>query len=193
MVTLGSFVAFWGWIFVLTTVAVWLGKRELPRPDVSAAPNTFALANRSEEELDEDAVQEEDMGVWETYRAMWAVLRKPAVQSLAVILLTSKVGFAAADALTGLKLQERGLKKEGLAVIGVLITPVALLVPAVVAKYTHGDRPLGVFMLAFPYRLAVGLLLAGLVWAVPAHVSKGDATPALYVALVVCFVAHQVP
>ncbi len=191
--TLGSFVAFWGWVFVLTTVAVWLGKRELPRPDASAAPHTYALANRSEEAQDEDAVQEEDMGVWDTYRAMWAVLRKPAVQSLAVVLLTSKVGFAAADALTGLKLQEGGLRKEGLAVLGVIVTPVALLVPAVVAKYTHGERPLGIFLLAFPYRLAVGLLLAGLVWSVPAHVVNGDATPGLYAALVVCFVAHQVP
>ena len=102
-----------------------------------------------------------------------------------------QVGFAAADALAGLKLQERGLHKEGLAVLGVLVTPVALLVPALVARYTHGERPLDVFAQAYPYRLAVGLLLAGLVWSVPYHVTDGAASPPLYAAMLACFVAHQ--
>ena len=198
MVSLGGFVAFWGWVFVLTTIAVWLGKKEardeaLKDGARSYGPVSTAEAEERGEARPEPEGVEADLGVGDTYRAMWSVLQKPAVRSLCVVLLTSKVGFAAADALSALKLQERGLKKEGLALMGVLVTPVALLVPAVVAKYTHGDRPLDVFMHAFPYRLAVGLLLAALVYAVPAHLTAGTASPPLYGAMLVCFVAHQAP
>jgi MFS transporter, PAT family, solute carrier family 33 (acetyl-CoA transportor), member 1 len=203
MVSLGGFVVFWGWVFVLTTLAVWLGKKELPDKAVKDDPRSYALVPSSDAEErgeaqakakgEEAGEEEKDLGVAGTYRAMWTVLNKPAVLALCVLLLTSKVGFAAADALAGLKLQERGLRKEALAAMGVVVAPVALVVPALVAKYTHGERPMDVFLAAFPHRLGVGLLLAGLVWAVPGQLTDGTASTGLYAAMVLCFVAHQAP
>ena len=45
-----------------------------------------------------------------------------------------------------LKLQEKGVKKEEVAMLAVITTPLTLVLPALIAKYTSGPNPLGLFM-----------------------------------------------
>eukprot|EP01012_Entosiphon_sulcatum_P023489 TRINITY_DN28546_c0_g1_i1.p1 TRINITY_DN28546_c0_g1~~TRINITY_DN28546_c0_g1_i1.p1 ORF type:complete len:521 (-),score=73.87 TRINITY_DN28546_c0_g1_i1:2-1537(-) len=142
MLTLGSFLWFWGWVFLVTTVAVAIFKKETS--DAEAASEDLSLAG--------------------AYRSMVQLLRLPTVQSAAVILLTCRVGFAAADAVCGLKLIEHGVPKETLALYAVAISPVQIFATAVMARVTAGPRPLDVFLLAFPVRLVLGLVLAGFVY-----------------------------
>eukprot|EP00802_Teleaulax_amphioxeia_P014880 Tamp_14959.p1 GENE.Tamp_14959~~Tamp_14959.p1 ORF type:complete len:224 (+),score=24.80 Tamp_14959:86-757(+) len=112
--------------------------------------------------------------------------------------MTSKIAFAAADAATSLKLQEKGVSKETLAMLAVLYTPIALVLPAVISKYTSSPRPLGPFLQAMPTRIAMNLVFSGIILAIPANTSTategagGGLSTLLWGLILVCFFASQV-
>lgn len=64
-----------------------------------------------------------------------------------------QIGFSAADAVTGLKLVERGVPKEHLALLAVPMVPLQILLPLLISRYTAGPKPLDVFHKAMPFRL----------------------------------------
>mmetsp|Transcript_36821 Transcript_36821/g.90594 ORF Transcript_36821/g.90594 Transcript_36821/m.90594 type:complete len:270 (+) Transcript_36821:84-893(+) len=133
----------------------------------------------------------DEMGVAETYKAMYNIVQLPAVRSLTLMLMTSKIAFAAADSVTSLKMQERGVKKEEIAMLGVAVTPIALFLPAIIAKYTSGPNPLGLFMAAVPYRIVMGLFFAVALYSIPS--GKDVSLSYLhYAMLFICFAIHQV-
>ncbi len=63
-----------------------------------------------------------------------------------------QIGFAAADAVTGLKLIQAGVPKERLALLGVPMVPIQIVLPLLISKYTSGPRPLDIWLKAMPYR-----------------------------------------
>lgn len=73
-------------------------------------------------------------------------------KSLIVYYLSSQIGFAATDAVTGLKLIEEGVPKEQLALLAVPLVPLQILLPWIISKYTVGPAPLSVFLKAMPFR-----------------------------------------
>ena len=78
-----------------------------------------------------------------------------------------KVPFAAADAVSLLKIKEGGMPKEHIAYLATLLTPVAMVVPVAVAKYTAGPMPLNVAMQVYPARMGFTLVAALTVYCVP--------------------------
>jgi len=170
LVTLGGFLAFWGWVFVAVTLAVWLLKRE---------------------KHDDD---EEDLGVKDTYMQLWSVLQLSSVQSLCVVMVTCKMGFAAADSVTSLKIVEYGFPKEDLALMSPILIPIGILVPIVIARYTSGPDPLGIFMLGVWPRIIVGLLYVGVVMVTKEAVAgNGGSAPAwLYWVIIGSAIIHSI-
>ncbi len=99
---------------------------------------------------------------------MIKVLRLPAVQSIALILLTVKVcskssifridiyfikiGFAAIDSMTGIELLERGVTKDTLALLAIPLTPLEIFLPFFISKYTTGAKPLNLYANSHPFR-----------------------------------------
>ena len=81
LVTLSGFLLFWAVVFVGATTLVAVFKSET-------------------EATGED---EEDLGVVETYKTLWKIVTLPLMPAFVVFLLTSKVGFSAADSVTSLK------------------------------------------------------------------------------------------
>jgi PAT family acetyl-CoA transporter-like MFS transporter 1 len=65
------------------------------------------------------------------------VMKLPPVLQLAGVLLTAKFAFAPIDGVSVLKLMEKGLPKEHLALISVCMTPVSLVLPMVVARFVR--------------------------------------------------------
>jgi PAT family acetyl-CoA transporter-like MFS transporter 1 len=63
-----------------------------------------------------------------------------------------QVAFAAADAMTSLKLIEAGMPRERLALFAVPMVPIQILLPLMISRYTHGPRPMDVWLKAYPYR-----------------------------------------
>lgn len=170
IVTLSSFFYFWGIIFFITTTLVWMLKREHPDPDVDP-----------------------EHGIVETYKQLYKVIRLPAVISYAVILLTSKIAFAAADSLSGLKLIEAGMPKETLALFAVPMVPIQILLPLIISKYTSGPRPMEIFLKAIPFRIIVGLFYAFIVY-LSHHVqeTKGHFPTYFYILILASYALHQV-
>lgn len=174
IVTLSDFLFFWGMVFLVSTTLVAIFKRE----------NGHAKGKRR--------VPEETQGVMETYKLLFSIIKMPTVFTFCALLLTAKVGFSAADAVTGLKLVEAGVPKEQLALLAVPMVPLQILLPVVISRYTAGPRPLDVFYKAFPFRLLIGLEYALLVWWTPS-VKQGGGFPVYYYAIVLLsYAVHQV-
>lgn len=136
---IAGFLLFWGLTFVIVTTLVALLKHETDESENSDEPH---------------------FGLIETYRVLLKVLRLPAVRSMAFILLTIKVSFAAVDSMTGLELLERGVSKDTLALLAIPLTPLEILLPFFIAKYTSGQRPLNLYAKSHPFRSVTPLHLS---------------------------------
>uniref|UniRef100_UPI00398F470A acetyl-coenzyme A transporter 1 isoform X2 n=1 Tax=Pristiophorus japonicus TaxID=55135 RepID=UPI00398F470A len=171
IVTLSDFLFFWGIIFMVTTTLVMVLKKE----------------NLGQTALHDVAQQ----GIMETYKSLICIIKMPAVLNFCIMLLTSKIGFSAADGVTGLKLVELGVPKEQLALLAVPMVPLQILLPFVISKYTAGRKPLSVFYWAMPYRLVMGMIFALLVFWTPT-VKQGTEFPAYYYGvLLFSYALHQ--
>uniref|UniRef100_A0A8C7B0P7 Solute carrier family 33 member 1 n=1 Tax=Neovison vison TaxID=452646 RepID=A0A8C7B0P7_NEOVI len=124
IVTLSDFLFFWGTVFLITTTLVALLKKE--NKEVSVG-------------------KEETQGITDTYKLLFAIIKMPAVLTFCLLILTAKIGFSAADAVTGLKLVEEGVPKEHLALLAVPMVPLQIILPLIISKYTAGPQPLNVF------------------------------------------------
>ena len=71
-----------------------------------------------------------------------------------IIYLISRfqIGFCAADSITGLKLIEKGVPKEKLALLAVPMVPIQILLPLLISKYTAGPKPMSLYLKAYPFR-----------------------------------------
>ncbi|XP_068237833.1 acetyl-coenzyme A transporter 1 [Palaemon carinicauda] len=173
LVTLSSFLFFWGIVFIVTTTAVWILKSE-----------------KDESEVDLD---EPEFGLIGTYKILWKILKMKVIQQLILVLLTCKIGFAAADSLTALKLTESGVPKDRLALLSIPLTPVQVFLPLYISRYTAGPRPMNPFIFGYSLRLIFGLLFAGLVWITPSYRGDDGLYPFHYYGLIVIiYLLHQI-
>ncbi|XP_012302775.1 acetyl-coenzyme A transporter 1 isoform X1 [Aotus nancymaae] len=171
IVTLSDFLFFWGSIFLITTTLVALLKKE--NKEVSV-------------------VKEETQGITDTYKLLFAIIKMPAVLTFCLLILTAKIGFSAADAVTGLKLVEEGVPKEHLALLAVPMVPLQIILPLIISKYTAGPQPLNTFYKAMPYRLLLGLEYALLVWWTPKVEHQGGFPIYYYIIVLLSYALHQV-
>ncbi|XP_072428745.1 acetyl-coenzyme A transporter 1 isoform X2 [Chiloscyllium punctatum] len=172
IVTLSGFLFFWGIIFLVTTTLVTVLKKEnLRQTSLHDAPQ---------------------QGIKETYKSLICIIKMPAILNFCIMLLTAKIGFAAADGVTGLKLVELGVPKEQLALLAVPMVPLQILLPFVISKYTAGRKPLNVFYWTMPFRLFMGMIFALLVFWTPT-VKQGTEFPVYYYGvLLFSYALHQV-
>uniref|UniRef100_A0A0M3JCT0 Acetyl-coenzyme A transporter 1 (inferred by orthology to a human protein) n=1 Tax=Anisakis simplex TaxID=6269 RepID=A0A0M3JCT0_ANISI len=133
------------------------------------------------------------LGIVDTYVVLWRIIRlKPMIWML-FVLLTGKFAFAATDGITSLKLIGMGMPKDKLSSMAVFLTPLQVLLPWMIGKYTAGPRPLNVFLLAYPYRIFMGGVFAALLWWTPSfRLPDGDFPVTLYAIWVIAYCFHQV-
>ncbi|TMW56079.1 hypothetical protein Poli38472_008727 [Pythium oligandrum] len=168
MITLAGFMNFWGWVMFVTTVAVGIFKKEK-----------------------EDT--EEQLSIAETYKQMYSVLRLPSVISLSIILLTSKIGFAAAESVASLKLVEYGLKKEKLALLTPILVPLGIVIPVFLGRRIKPDKPLDLYLLGYPFRLVIGFLYAAIIYITPSVMAHDEDMHFYYYAFILfCGALHEV-
>lgn len=165
LVTLPGFLQFWAVVFTITTTLVAVLKSE-----------------RGAGEVESD---EPDLGIVQTYKVLLDILKLTVMPTTIAMLLTSKVGFAAADAVTGLKLVEAGVPKDKLAMLAIPMMPLQIVLPWIISRYTAGPRPMDVWRRAIPARLLLCLVMAGLVYVTPSFKQEDGAFPMHYYGLVV--------
>ncbi|XP_064880300.1 LOW QUALITY PROTEIN: acetyl-coenzyme A transporter 1-like [Oncorhynchus nerka] len=177
IVTLSDFLFFWGVVFLVSTTLVAIMKKE----------NARGQHGRKK-------VREETQSVMETYKLLLSIIKMPAVFTFCSLLLTAKMGFSAADAVTGLKLVEAGVPKEQLALLAVPMVPLQVLLPLIISKYTAGPRPLDVFYKAFPFSMLCCLYYYTIVWWTLFTSLKQEGVFPLYYYTIVLFsyALHQV-
>ena len=88
-------------------------------------------------------------------------------QAVVVVLFTRAVAFAPTDNLASRKLIEKGVRKEDLAGVFALVTPIAILLPPVISRYTASKPMSGVFLRMYGPRLLVGVLTCAVVYLCP--------------------------
>ena len=60
---------------------------------------------------------------------LFRMIMLPLMPAMMAVLLTSKIGFSAVDAVTGLKLIERGVPKDKLAMLAIPVIPLQIVLP----------------------------------------------------------------
>lgn len=95
----------------------------------------------------------ENSSVRQIYASMAGVLRLRNMKSLITIHLVAKIAFQAAEAVTNLKLLERGLSKEDLALVVLIDFPFEIGFGYYAAKWSSGSRPLRPWLIAYVLRL----------------------------------------
>ncbi|XP_077298027.1 acetyl-coenzyme A transporter 1 isoform X2 [Arctopsyche grandis] len=172
IITLSEFLYMWGWVFIVTTTLVVVIKSE-NEPIKSGQP---VMGWRS---------------VTNAYHQLYRITRLPSVKTLALILLTAKVGFSSSDAVSGLKLVEAGVPREQLALMIVPLVPIQVILPLILSKHSTGNEPLNSWLNAYPWRVLFGLVAAMIVAITPFMIRT---TPmSIYFVLLLCLYAfHQV-
>jgi len=156
LISFGGYLTFWGWSYLLVTLALFLFQKEPPT--------------------------RKTQGLLSVYRSMGRILRLRHVQTFILVHLVAKVGFQANEAVTNLKLLEKGFSKEDLALTVLIDFPFEIFFGYIAAKWSAGGRPLRLWMLAFMGRLFSAFLAQLTVWAFPksGHVGKA------YFTVVIC-------
>ena|ERR1700722_10851782 len=89
------------------------------------------------------------------------------VQSLIILHIFCKVGWATNDAVTQLKIVDLGLGREDLAIVVLIDFPIQIIVGWLVAQWSKGHRPLRPWLWATWWRLAFAFLAAVMVYLFP--------------------------
>ncbi|TDL28917.1 MFS general substrate transporter [Rickenella mellea] len=127
--SLATYLRFWSVICFCVTLWLVFVKKEKPSPD------------------------DEDMSVTKVYRIMWRICTLKHVQSLLLVHLVCKIGFQANEAVTSLKLVEKGLGREDLALAVLIDFPCQIVAGWLAARWSIGDKPLRPWLYAFWVRL----------------------------------------
>jgi hypothetical protein len=138
LITLGQYLHFWGFMFVLCNFGLLFFKTE--KPDLTYEEESIA----------------------EVYRTIWDIVKLPHMTKFIFVLMMAKIGFQANEAATGLKLLEKGFNKEYLALSVLIDFPLQMVFGYYAAKWSSGDRPLLPWTYGFYGRLiaaVVGMLV----------------------------------
>jgi len=130
---LGPYLRFWAVCYFLVTLYLIIIKKEKMYDDVIES-------------------------IKEVYKIMWKVIKLPRMRSFIVLLFIAKIGFVTNDAVTTLKLLEKGFKREDLSVTVLIDFPLQIIFGYYAAKWSSGKRPLKPWMWAFYGRIAAAIL-----------------------------------
>jgi len=144
LLSLSTYLRFWS--VICFSVTIWL---------------TFFQKERKE------ILGDQDTSITGVYKTIWRILKLEHVQSSLFVHLFTKIGWAAHDAVTNLKMVEKGLGKEDLAVTVLIDFPFQILGGYLAARWSRGDRPLRPWIWAFWPRLGFVLVGAIIVWRFP--------------------------
>ncbi|CAD5212992.1 unnamed protein product [Bursaphelenchus okinawaensis] len=182
LVEFDGFVFFWGWVFIVSTTLVFIFKKEVDHSSPSAQDK---MENQSDDEI--------HLNVFQTYSILLKILCLKPMRIMVVLLLTAKIAFAAADSMTDLKLINAGITADKIASISIFLTPLQIILPWLLGKQIAGPKPLNVYLLAYPYRIVMGVVFAALVfWTPYFRLPNGEYPYTYYGIWISAFYLHQI-
>lgn len=142
VMTLGGYLTFWGWAYLIVTIGL-------------------AVAKREERTKNED-------GIWDVYKVMWGVLKLRNIQTIIIIHLIAKIGFQANDGVTNLKLIDKGFSQEDLALTVLIDFPFEIALGYYAGKWSSTYTPMRLWCWGFVGRLVAAVLAQITVYIFPA-------------------------
>ncbi|RAL66783.1 hypothetical protein DID88_007566 [Monilinia fructigena] len=132
VMTLGGYLTFWGWAYIIVTIGL-------------------ALLKREEKTKNED-------GIWDVYKVMWGVLKLKNIQTIIIIHLIAKIGFQANDGVTNLKLIDKGFSQEDMALTVLIDFPFEIGLGYYAGKWSTSYTPLRLWCWGFVGRLVAAVI-----------------------------------
>ncbi|KZT06210.1 MFS general substrate transporter [Laetiporus sulphureus 93-53] len=108
-----------------------------------------------------------DISIKSVYMTMWTICKLKHVQTLLIVHLFAKIGFQAHEAVTSLKMVEKGLGREDLAMTVLIDFPFQIVSGWLAGKWARGDKPLRAWSYAYWPRLGLTLLATLMVYWFP--------------------------
>ncbi|KAI9858267.1 MAG: hypothetical protein M1813_007541 [Trichoglossum hirsutum] len=132
LMTLGGYLTFWGWAYIVVTLGLLVLKRE-------------------------EKTKERD-GIVDVYKVMWKILKLKNIQTFIAIALIAKIGFQANDAVTNLKLLDKGFSTEDLALTVLIDFPFEISLGYYAGKWSASFPPMQLWCWAFVARLIAAVV-----------------------------------
>ncbi|KAL2149934.1 hypothetical protein VTH82DRAFT_7610 [Thermothelomyces myriococcoides] len=131
LISLGGYLTFAGWTYILVTAGLALFKRE-------------------------ERTKNED-GIWDVYKIMWGVLKLKNIQAIIIVHLIAKIGFQANDAATSLKLLDKGFGTDNMALTVLIDFPFEIGLGYYAGKWSQEYTPMRLWCWGFAGRLAAAV------------------------------------
>ncbi|KAL8727936.1 MAG: hypothetical protein Q9181_005518 [Wetmoreana brouardii] len=141
VMTLGGYLTFWGWSYLVVTLGL-------------------AMLKREEKTKDKDSIME-------VYRSMIGILKLKNIQSIIIVHLVAKIGFQANDAVTNLKLLDKGFSQEDLALTVLIDFPFEISLGYYAGRWSTMYPAMHVWCWAFVGRLIAAVVAQGVVMIFP--------------------------
>lgn len=132
VMTLGGYLTFWGWAYIIVTLGL-------------------AALKKEEKTKNED-------GIWDVYKVMWGVLKLKNIQTIIIIHLIAKIGFQANDGVTNLKLIDKGFSQEDLALTVLIDFPFEIGLGYYAGKWSTTYTPMRLWCWGFVGRLIAAVI-----------------------------------
>jgi PAT family acetyl-CoA transporter-like MFS transporter 1 len=132
VMTLGGYLTFWGWAYIIVTMGLAVFKKE-------------------------EKTKNED-GIWDVYKVMWGVLKLKNIQTIIIIHLIAKIGFQANDGVTNLKLIDKGFSQEDLALTVLIDFPFEIGLGYYAGKWSTTYTPMRLWCWGFVGRLIAAVM-----------------------------------
>lgn len=142
LLTLNSYLTFWGWTYLFVTLGLAVLKRE-------------------------DRTKERD-SIAAVYKTMGGILKLKNIQIFILIHLIAKIGFQANDAVTNLKLLDKGFSQEDLALTVLIDFPFEMMLGYYAGTWSEKYKAITVWSLAFVGRLVAAVFSMFVVMFFPA-------------------------
>jgi PAT family acetyl-CoA transporter-like MFS transporter 1 len=134
---------------------------------------------------DPEASDKPDMDLKSVYEIMMRICRLKHVQTFIFIHLIAKIGFQANDAVTGLKLVEKGFGKEDLALTVLIDFPFQIVLGYLAARWSKGENALRPWLIGYVARLGFAIISMAIVAGFPtSDGSSKSAIPTSYFILI---------
>lgn len=132
LLSLGTYLTFWGWAYLIVTLCLALLKKE-------------------------DQTKERD-SITDVYKSMWSVLKLKNIQTIIIIHLIAKIGFQANDGVTSLKLLDKGFGQDNMALVVLIDFPFEIMLGYYAGKWSTQYGAMRLWGWAFVGRLAAAVL-----------------------------------
>ncbi|CAO1622235.1 unnamed protein product [Sympodiomycopsis kandeliae] len=116
---------------------------------------------------EQESSEEDKLGLKGAYEVMLKICKLRHVQMFLLIHLVAKIGFQANDAVTGLKLVEKGFSKEDLALTVLIDFPFQIVLGYLAARWSKGDKALTPWLFGYGARLCFALVSMAIVYGLP--------------------------